>query len=262
MERALRTGAMGMNAQQTRVDLIANNLANVNTTAFKKSRAEFQDLMYQNIRVAGTQQERNVEVPTEVQVGSGVRLVSTTKNFYQGDLAPSSSQLDIAISGDGFFQIKRTDGTIGYTRDGSFKLSRDGKMVTADGYYLEPDITIPEDTVAVNISKDGIVEAILPNQIDPLTIGQIDLVKFINPAGLKNIGNNLYLATTASGIPINGIPGSEGYGEIKQNYLESSNVDIVEEMVNMISAQRAYEINSKTIRAADDMETTVVNLAR
>lgn len=262
MERALRTGAMGMSAQQTRVELIANNLANVNTTAFKKGRAEFQDLMYQSIKVAGTQQERNVEVPTEVQLGSGVRLVATTKNFYQGDLQPTNRQLDLAINGDGFFQIKRTDGTIAYTRDGSFKLSRDGKMVTSDGYYLEPDITIPEEAVSISISKDGIVEAILPNQTDPLTIGQIDLVKFINPTGLKNIGNNLYLATPASGIPISGIAGSEGFGEIMQNYLESSNVDIVDEMVNMISAQRAYEINSRTIRTADDMESTVVNIAR
>jgi len=262
MERALRTGAMGMTAQQIRVDLIANNLANVNTTSFKKSRAEFQDLMYQNIKVAGTQQERNVELPTEVQVGSGVRLVATTKSFKQGTLTDSTSDLDIAINGDGFFQIKRTDGSIAYTRDGSFKLSQDGKLVTSDGYYLEPDITLPEDTVSVNISKDGIVEAILPNQTDPVTVGQIDLVKFINPEGMKSIGNNLYLATPASGIPINGIAGSEGYGTILQNYLEASNVDIVEEMVNMISAQRAYEINSKTVRAADDMETTVVNMVR
>jgi flagellar basal-body rod protein FlgG len=262
MERALRTGAMGMNAQQTRVDLIANNLANVNTTSFKKSRAEFQDLMYQNIKVAGTQQERNVELPTEVQVGSGVRLVATTKSFNQGELAPTTSSMDLGISGDGFFQIKRTDGSIAYTRDGSFKLSRDGKMVNADGYYLEPDITIPEDTVSINISKDGIVEAVLPNQTDPTTIGQIDLVKFINPEGLKNIGSNLYLETPASGVPINGTAGSEGFGEIHQNYLEASNVDIVEEMVNMISAQRAYEINSKTVTTADTMETTVVNMAR
>ena len=262
MERALRTGAMGMTAQQTRVELIANNLANVNTTAFKKSRAEFQDLMYQNIKVAGTQQERNIELPTEVQLGSGVRLVATTKSFAQGDLAASSSSLDMAINGDGFFQIKRADDSIAYTRDGSFKLSRDGKVVTADGYYLEPDITIPENALAVNVSKDGIVEAVLPNQTDPVTVGQIDLVKFINPEGLKNIGNNLYLATSASGVPINGTAGSEGYGEIKQNYLEASNVDIVEEMVSMISAQRAYEINSKTVTSADTMETTVINLVR
>jgi flagellar basal-body rod protein FlgG len=262
MERALRTGAMGMSAQQTRVELIANNLANVNTTSFKKSRAEFQDLMYQNIKVAGTQQERNIELPTEVQVGSGVRLVATTKSFSQGDLTETTSSLDLGINGDGFFQIKRADGTIAYTRDGSFKLSSDGKIVTADGYYLEPDISIPEDTTSISISKDGIVEAVLPNQTDALTVGQIDLVKFINPEGLKNIGSNLYLATSASGIPINGTAGSEGYGEIKQNYLEASNVDIVEEMVSMISAQRAYEINSKTIAAADEMQTTIVNMVR
>lgn len=262
MERTLRTGAMGMNAQQTRVDLIANNLANVNTTAFKKNRAEFQDLMYQTIRVAGTQHERNVEIPTEVQLGNGVRLVATTKSFSEGIPVDSTSQLDWAIHGDGFFQIKRTDGGIAYTRDGSFKLNRDGTIVTADGYYLEPVVIVPEDALAINVSKDGIIEAVLPNEIEALTIGQIDLVKFINPEGLKSVGNNLYVATPASGIPINGIPGADGYGEILQFYLETSNVDIVEEMVNMISAQRAYEINSKSIRAADDMGTTVVGLVR
>ena len=262
MERTLRTGAMGMTAQQTRVDLIANNLANVNTTAFKKNRAEFQDLMYQSIRVAGTQQERNVEIPTEVQLGSGVRLVATTKSFNQGVLAETTSQFDWSINGDGFFQIRRSDGGIAYTRDGSFKLTRDGTIVTADGYHLEPVVIVPEDTLAINVSRDGIIEAVLPNEVDPLVIGQIDLVKFINPEGLKNIGNNLYLATPASGIPINGIPGSDGYGDILQFYLETSNVDIIDEMVNMISAQRAYEINSKSIRAADEMGTTVVGLVR
>jgi flagellar basal-body rod protein FlgG len=262
MERTLRTGAMGMTAQQTRVDLIANNLANVNTTSFKRNRAEFQDLMYQSIRRAGTQHERNVEAPTEIQLGSGVRLVATTKSFNQGVLAETTSQFDWAINGDGFFQIKRIDGGIAYTRDGSFRLTRDGTIVTADGYYLEPGIIVPEDALAISLSRDGIVEAVLPDQVEPLTIGQIDLVKFINPEGLKSIGNNLYLATPASGVPMNGIPGSDGYGEILQFYLETSNVDIVEEMVNMISAQRAYEINSKSIRAADDMGTTVVGLVR
>jgi flagellar basal-body rod protein FlgG len=262
MERTLRTGAMGMTAQQTRVDLIANNLANVNTTSFKKNRAEFQDLMYQSIKIAGTQQERNVELPTEVQLGSGVRLVATTKSFNQGVVADSTSNLDWAINGDGFFQIRRGDGGIAYTRDGSFGLTRDGTIVTSEGYYLEPVVIVPENTLAINVSRDGIIEAVLPDQDEALTIGQIDLVKFINPEGLKSIGNNLYLATPASGIPINGTPGTDGYGEILQYYLETSNVDIIEEMVNMISAQRAYEINSKSIKSADDMGATVVGLVR
>jgi flagellar basal-body rod protein FlgG len=262
MERALRTAAMGMHAQQVKVDVIANNLANVNTTAFKKSRAEFQDLMYQTLKVAGTQQEKNVEIPSEIQVGSGVKLVATQKSFSQGDLLPTGNNLDLSIQGDGFFQVKKADGMIAYSRDGSFKISRDGQIVNSDGYLLEPEITIPEDALSVSVSKDGVVEVYLPNQTDPYKIGQIDIVKFINPAGLTSIGNNLYLANIASGVPINGTAGSLGFGEIIQGYLESSNVDIVDEMVNMISAQRAYEINSRTVTTADNMETTIVNLAR
>jgi flagellar basal-body rod protein FlgG len=262
MERALRTAAMGMSAQQVKVDLIANNLANVNTTAFKRGRAEFQDLMYQTMKTPGSQYERNVEIPTEVQIGSGVKLVSTQKNFFQGELNPTGNNFDLAIQGDGFFQIKKPDGSISYTRDGSFKINRDGKMVSTDGYSLEPDITIPQDAVSVTVSTDGIVEVFMPNQVEAVNVGQIDIVKFINPAGLSSVGNNLYNQTSASGIPIPGTAGQFGFGEIKQGYLENSNVDIVEEMVNMISAQRGYEINSKTVTSADQMESTIINMAR
>jgi flagellar basal-body rod protein FlgG len=262
MERALRTAAMGMSAQQLTVDLIANNLANVNTTAFKKSRAEFQDLMYQTLKMAGSQQERNIEIPSEIQIGSGVKLVATQKSFFQGDLSYTGNTLDLGIQGDGFFQIKKADGTIAYSRDGAFKINDEGKITNADGYYLEPDIQVPEDTISLAISKDGVVEAYLPNQTEPTKIGQIDLVKFVNPAGLESEGSNLYKATTSSGVPLKGTANEYGYGSIVQKYLEASNVDIVEEMVNMISAQRAYEINSRSVTTADQMESTVVNLAK
>jgi flagellar basal-body rod protein FlgG len=262
MERALRTAAMGMHAQQVKVDLIANNLANVNTTAFKKGRAEFQDLMYQTLKTPGSQYERNVEIPTEVQIGSGVKLVSTQKSFLQGDLNPTGNNLDLAIQGDGFFQIRKPDGSISYSRDGSFKLDKDGKLVSSDGYNLDPDITIPQDATSVTVSTDGIVEVFLPNQVEATNVGQIDIVKFINPAGLSSEGNNLYNQTVASGLPISGTAGSNGFGQIQQGYLENSNVDIVAEMVDMISAQRGYEINSKTVTSADEMESTIINLAR
>jgi flagellar basal-body rod protein FlgG len=262
MNRALRIAATGMYAQQLNVDTIANNLANVNTAGFKKSRAEFQDLMYQTMRAAGTSDNPNVREPAEIQVGNGTVPVATLKNFSQGDVQPTNNPLDVAIQGEGFYQVRRPDGTIGYTRDGSFKLSAEGELVTSQGYILEPGITFPSGTNSVTISRDGSVEALATGDSAPVKVGQLETARFVNPAGLQSIGNNLYTETVASGQPMIGNPGNEGYGELMQGSLESSNVDIVEEMVSMIVAQRAYEINSKTIKTAEDMLSMANNIRR
>jgi len=262
MSRALRTAATGMYAQQLHVDIIANNLANVNTTGFKKSRVEFQDLMYQTLKTTGTSEVQGVETPVEIQVGNGTQLVGTLKSFSQGDVQPTSNPLDIAIQGEGFLKVRRPDNTLAYTRDGSLKLSREGRLVTSEGYVLDPEITIPADAVSVNISRDGLVEVMMPGDTEVEEVGKIEFAKFVNPAGLKNIGNNLYVETAASGQAIVGEPGSQGFGEIVHGALEASNVDVVEEMVSMIVAQRAYEINSKTIKTAEEMMNMANNLKR
>lgn len=262
MDKALRIAATGMLAQKLHVDVIAHNLANVNTTAFKKSKVEFQDILYQTIRPAGSTTSEGATTPTELQLGCGTRPVATNKNFMQGTAISTGNALDMAIEGDGFFQVLRADGTIAYTRDGAFKLSADGRLVNSDGYIHEPEISIPVDTQSIMISRDGLVSVTVAGSNDPQDVGQIELARFINPAGLKSIGQNLYERTAASGNPIIGTPGIEGFGEITQGYLESSNVDVVEEMVDMIQAQRAYEINSKTIKTADDMMNLVNNLKR
>jgi len=263
MPRILRTAATGMNAQQLNVDIISNNIANVNTTGFKKSKAEFQDLLYQTIRAAGSSNLQDTYVPTELQVGNGTRVVATQKIFTQGEIIQTDSELDMAINGDGFFQLTKPDGTLVYSRDGAFKISDEGLIVNSDGLPLEPQLTIPQDAEQVEIGRDGTIMAKLTGQIELSILGQIELVKFINPAGLKNIGQNLYEATFASGNPIPGVPGGpEGLGTILQRYLETSNVEIVEEMVNMIVAQRAYDLNSKAVQAADEMLNTSINLRR
>ncbi len=263
MERALRTAASGMYAQQINIDVIAHNLANVNTTSFKRSRAEFQDLMYQILKApTSSGQNENIGSTPEIQIGTGVQTVATFRDFKQGDLQPTNNPLDVAINGDGFFQVRKPDGTIAYTRDGSFKLSRDGRLVNSSGYVLEPEIVIPETAIAISISRDGVVEVLNSGETEPVEVGRIEVAKFVNPAGLRSIGNNLYVETQASGQPIFGTPGSEGFGELMQGYLESSNVDIVEEMVNMIVAQRAYEINSKTIKTVEEMLQMANNLKR
>jgi flagellar basal-body rod protein FlgG len=253
MNRVMHTAASGMNAQQLKVDTIANNLANVNTPGYKKTRIEFQDLLYQTVRPAGSVSVGNIQTPTELQVGNGARPVSTSKMFNQGDVVETGNPLDVAIQGDGFFQIIMPDGEIVYTRDGSFKVSSEGRLVTSDGFALEPDVSLPVDTVSIDISRDGLVSAFVSGNADPQEMGQIELARFVNPGGLKNLGHNLFQRTIASGEPVFGTPASEGFGTLEQNYLESSNVEVVQEMVDMIVAQRAYEINSKVITTADDM---------
>ena len=262
MDKALRIAATGMQAQKLHLDTIANNLANVNTTGFKKSKVEFQDLLYQTFRPAGAAEAEGAMIPTELQVGCGTRPIATHKMFFQGDVISTGNALDLAIEGDGFFQILRPDGSIAYTRDGSFKISADGRIVNSDGYILEPEISIPMDTQSVMVSRDGMVSIKVVGSNDPQEVGQIELSRFLNPAGLKSIGQNLYEKTAASGEPIIATAGLDGLGELAQGFLESSNVDVVEEMVNMIQAQRAYEINSKTIKTADDMMGLVNNLKR
>jgi flagellar basal-body rod protein FlgG len=262
MNRALRTAATGMAAQQLNVDIIAHNLANVNTTGFKKSRPEFQDLMYQVIKASGTSQNSGTQAPSEVQIGNGAVPVATVKNFAQGDIQPTNNLLDVAVQGEGFFQVRRADGTLGYTRDGAFKVSGEGLLVTAQGYTLEPGISIPQETTMVSISREGIVEAMVPGDSEPVKLGQIELARFINPSGLRPIGDNILIETPAAGVPMLGTSAMQGFGEIEQGYLESSNVDVVEEMVNMIVAQRAYEINSKTIKTVEEMLGMANNLKR
>jgi len=262
MSRTLKTAATGMLAQQLYVDTIANNLANVNTTGFKKSKVEFQDLLYQTLRTAGSSNLQGTFVPTELQVGNGTRPAATNKIFKQGEITYTGNPLDIAIDGDGFFQINKPDGTIAYTRDGTFKISDQGFLVTSDGLELEPQITIPDNAERVEMGIDGNVYAKLYAQEELQNLGQVTLVKFINPAGLRSLGQNLFEATFASGPPQIGVPNEQAYGKLLQGYLESSNVDVVEEMVNMIIAQRAYEINSKAVQSADDMMNTANTLRR
>ena len=262
MIRSLWSAATGMQAQTLNIDVISNNLANVSTSGFKKSRADFQDLLYQTLRSPGVASSADTEVPTGIQVGHGVRPAATQKIFTQGDFQNTGNQLDMAIEGDGFFQIIQPNGEIAYTRAGTFKLDSDGRVVTSDGFPLEPELTIPTDTVALSIGTDGTVSVLLAGEGEASVIGNIELAQFINPAGLNSIGRNLFLPTSSSGDVTTGVPGEDGYGTIAQGYLEMSNVSVVDEMVNMIVAQRAYETNSKTIQASDEMLQTATNLRR
>ncbi|RKX29637.1 MAG: flagellar basal body rod protein FlgG [Candidatus Zixiibacteriota bacterium] len=262
MIKAMRTAASGMVAQQMNVDNIANNLANVNTTGFKRSKIEFQDVLYQNYRKAGTTSALGSEVPTGLAIGYGARASATSRQFSGGTLSPTGNPLDLAISGDGFFQIQHPNGTIAYTRDGAFKISGDGRIVNADGFFLDPGISIPQDATAISVATDGTVEVMVAGQADPTTVGQIELARFVNPAGLEALGRNLLIATRASGDPLTDIPTQSGLGQVDQGYLEMSNVEVVDEMVNMIVAQRAYEMNSKAIQTADDMSSIANNLKR
>jgi flagellar basal-body rod protein FlgG len=262
MIKAMRTAASGMYAQQLNVDTIANNLANVNTTGYKKSKVQFQDVLYTKLRTAGAETVAGSRTPVGLDVGYGTKPVATQRSFTEGTLQQTGNPLDLAIEGDGFYQITMPNGETAYSRDGSFKLSADGQLVTADGFYLQPSISIPPETESISISADGVVSAKIPGDVQPQEIGQIELAKFINPAGLEAIGHNLFLATGSTGAPIIGNPTLEGFGRINQGYLEMSNVEVVEEMVNMIMAQRAYEINSKAIQTSDEMSQLASNLKR
>jgi flagellar basal-body rod protein FlgG len=261
MIRALWTAATGMEAQQLNMDVIANNLANVDSTGFKKSRADFQDILYQTERMAGATAE-GTEVPTGVQVGLGTKVAAVQKVFSVGDFRQTGNDLDVAIEGVGFFGVTLPDGNEGYTRAGALKKDSTGRLVSSDGYPIFPEIVIPENVTKVSISQSGTVEVLQDGDNTPTEIGSINLVRFSNPAGLSALGRNVYAETSTSGAPVTGTPGSEGYGSLSQGFLEGSNVNIMEEMVNMIAGQRAYEVNSKAIRTADDMLAMVNQLVR
>ncbi len=262
MIRSLYTAATGMSAQQTNMDITANNLANVNTTGFKKSRADFQDLLYQTLRAAGSSQAQGMKIPTGIQVGLGTRLAAVQKVFTQGDFQNTGNQLDLVIEGDGFFEVMLPSGSSAYTRDGALKLDSTGRLVTSDGYAVQPELTIPADTMEITIGEDGTVSVKTAGATVATELGQIQLTRFLNPAGLVSQGKNLFTTSDASGDPITGTAGADGMGTIAQGFVEMSNVKVVEEMVNMIVAQRAYEVNSKSIQAADEMLNTANNLRR
>lgn len=262
MIRALYTAATGMNAQETNIDNISNNLANVNTVGFKKGRADFQDLMYQYTVTPGAQTSQVTMNPTGVGVGLGVKTSSIQKVFTQGDLSSTGNQLDVAIEGDGFFQILKPDGQFAYTRSGVFQLDFNGQLVTSDGYQVSPGIAIPQDALGITIAQDGTVTVTQPNNPIPAQVGQLVGVRFPNNAGLRAVGQNLYEQTQASGAPVNGIFSQLGFGRLNQGFIESSNVSVVEQVVNMITAQRAYEASSKGITTADEMLSSVINLKR
>jgi flagellar basal-body rod protein FlgG len=262
MIRALYTAATGMNAQQSNIDNVAHNLANVNTTGFKKSRIEFEDLVYQQVRAAGAAASAGTEAPVGLESGLGTRAVATARNFTPGNLRATGGPLDLAIEGQGFLTVSMPDGTKAYTRAGALHLDAQGTIVTNEGYPLEPAITIPANALSVTVSKDGVVSAQLAGQAASQTLGSIELTTFANTGGLRAMGGTLFAATTASGEPEPGAPGLDGRGTIQQGFLEDSNVSVVEEMVNMIIGQRAYEANSRVIRATDEMLAQVNNLVR
>jgi len=253
MDASMWVAKTGLTAQSTRMTVIANNLANVNTTGFKKDRAQFEDLLYQRIVQAGAQADINSQTPTGLMLGTGTRVLATEKVHRQGNMISTENSLDIAIAGDGFFSVQQADGTLAYTRDGAFKLASTGALVTASGEALIPQITIPQDAASITIGRDGTVTVELAGGGGAVQVGQLQLNRFVNNSGLQPTGRNLYAQTNSSGQPIISIPGNQGTGTLMQGALESSNVNVVEEMVNMIETQRAYEINSKAIAAADGM---------
>ena len=253
MIRSLYIAATGMNAQQTNMDVISNNLANTSTNGFKKGRAVFEDLLYQTLRQPGAQSSQQTLLPSGLQLGTGVRPAATERIFTQGNLTQTSNAKDVAVNGDGFFQVLMPDGTTAYTRDGSFQVDNNGQLVTASGYPIQPAITIPANALSLTIARDGTVSVTQPGNTANVQIGTFQLATFINNAGLQSLGENLYAETAASGAPNVAQPGTNGAGVLNQNYVETSNVNVVEELVNMIQAQRAYEINSKAVTASDQM---------
>ena len=262
MIRSLWTSATGMQAQALNLDVISNNLANVNTSGFKKSRAEFQDLLYETIKPAGTPSSQDTQVPTGIQLGHGTRPSTVLKIFSQGNMENTQNELDLAIEGDGFFQITLPNGETAYTRDGAFKLDSDGRIVNSDGFTLEPEISIPSDALSISVGLDGTVSVLQAGESIPSEVGTIELARFVNPAGLISMGKNLFITSEASGDEMTGTAGEDGLGTLAQGFLEMSNVSVVDEMVNMITAQRAYESNSKAIQAADDMLQLANNVKR
>ncbi|HAX20601.1 MULTISPECIES: flagellar basal-body rod protein FlgG [Hydrogenophaga] len=253
MINSLWISKTGMQAQQTQLDVISNNMANVSTNGFKRASAVFEDLMYQNLRQVGAADTEQNNLPTGLQIGLGVRTVATSRSFTQGSLQQSGNQLDLAINGSGFIQVALPDGTTGYTRDGSLQVDAQGRLVTASGLPVAGDITIPAEAQSVTVGNDGVVTVKLPGNAQPQQVGNIELASFVNPAGLEPRGGNLYTETVASGNPVNGAPGSAGLGTLMQGYVETSNVNVVQELVTMIQTQRAYEMNSKAIQTSDQM---------
>jgi flagellar basal-body rod protein FlgG len=260
--RALWTAATGMQAQQLTLDVVANNLANVQTAGFKRSRVDFQDLVYETLQAPGAQSAQGQEIPSGFQVGHGSRAVATQRLFIKGDLQQTGNSLDLAIEGDGFFQVTLPSGETGYTRAGTFKKNSQGQMVTSDGFLIQPQITVPQNATNIIVGVDGLVSVTIAGQSQPQQLGTLELARFINPAGLLSQGRNIFLPTQASGDAITGTAGREGLGTLIQGFVEGSNVNVVEEMVGLITSQRAYEINSKAIRTADEMMQTANNLIR
>lgn len=253
MIRSLWISKTGLDAQQTNMDVIANNLANVSTNGFKRARPVFEDLLYQTIREPGAQSSQQTQLPSGLQLGTGVRAVATERVFTQGNLQQTGNPLDVAINGAGFFQVQLPDGSTGFTRDGSFHIDSQGQLVTSSGFAVQPAITIPANALSVTIARDGVVSVTRAGSATPTQVGALQLTSFINPAGLKSMGENMYVETAASGSPSTNAPGSNGLGLLSQSYVETSNVNVVEELVNMIQTQRAYEINSKAIQTSDQM---------
>lgn len=253
MIRSLWISKTGLEAQQLQMDVIANNLANIGTNGFKRARAVFEDLLYQTLRQPGAQSSQQTQLPSGLQIGTGSRPVATERLFTQGNLQQTGNSRDVAIQGNGFFQVLLPDGTTAYTRDGSFHSDSQGQLVTSSGYVLQPAITIPPNALSITIAKDGTVSVTTPGSTAPVQVGSLQLVSFVNPAGLQSFGENLYLQTASSGTPMPNTPGTNGLGLLNQGYVETSNVNVVEELVNMIQTQRAYEINSKAIQTSDQM---------
>jgi flagellar basal-body rod protein FlgG len=261
--RALHTAATGMMAQELNVQVIANNIANMRTTAYKRQRAEFQDLLYEQVRRVGTQSsDQGTILPVGVEIGSGVKTVATTRVMSQGNLLPTQKDLDVAVRGEGFFRIQLPDGRTAYTRDGSFEMDAQGRLVTAQGYLLQPNITIPQNSTGISINAQGVVSVTPAGSTTQTQLGQIELSVFINKTGLQAIGDNLYLETPASGTPQNGTAGSTGFGDLLQAHLEQANVEAVSEISDLIAAQRAYEMNAKVISATDQMLSSTANMFR
>ncbi|UCH81540.1 MAG: flagellar basal-body rod protein FlgG [Nitrospiraceae bacterium] len=262
MQRSMFIAATGMEAQRLNIDVISNNLANVNTTGFKRSRADFQELMYQGLKSAGATSAEGTILPAGIQVGLGVKPAAVQKMFKQGDFVSTENPLDLVVEGKGFFQILTPENEVAYTRAGAFKLDSEGNIVNSDGYPIEPAITIPENTLNITITTDGTVSVLQDGNTSPVEVGQIELARFTNPGGLTSIGKNLFVTNEASGEATTGTPSAEGFGTVNQGFLELSNVNVVEEMVNMIVSQRAYELSSKVVQTSDEMLALANNIKR